>query len=211
MKKVISILFASLLFGASAHAGGMIGVKYGNGDLEGTQNAYTAGSNTYSAQTQSEDHEFAAIFAEVSIGDSPISVGLEYIPFTATVTVDGNSSDSHLELSEHTTVYALLSRGLGEGSVYLKAGYAMADIGNVTANYATTTVNSADDSLEGPMLGIGVQSGLLGDAGIVARAELTVTDYDDVSVTTTSNGSSSVTKTAEAELTTITVSLAKTF
>ena len=170
MKKVISILFASLLFAASAHAGGMIGVKYGNGDLEGTQNAYTAGSTTYNAQTQSEDHEFAAIFAEVGIGDSPISLGLEYIPFTATVTVDGNSSDSHLELSEHTTIYALLSKGLGEGSVYLKAGYAMADIGNVTANYATTTVNSFDDSLEGPMLGIGVQSGLLGDAGLVARA-----------------------------------------
>ena len=46
MKKVISILFASLLFAASAHAGGMIGVKYGNGDLEGTQNAYTAASNS---------------------------------------------------------------------------------------------------------------------------------------------------------------------
>ena len=197
MKKVISILFASLLFAVSAHAGGMIGVKYGNGDLEGTQNAYTAGSNTYSAQTQSEDHEFAAIFAEVSIGDSPISVGLEYIPFTATVTVDGNSSDSHLELSEHTTVYALLSRGLGEGSVYLKAGYAMADIGNVKANYDGTTINSHDSDLEGPM--------------IVARAEVTMTDYDDVSVTTTSNGSSSVTKTAEAELTTLTVSIAKTF
>ena len=211
MKKVISILFASLLFGASAHAGGMIGVKYGNGDLEGTQNAYTAGSTTYNAQTQSEDHEFAAVFAEVSIGDSPVSLGVEYIPFTATVTVDGNSSDSHLELSEHTTIYALLSHGIGEGSVYFKAGYAMADIGNVKANYDGTTINSHDGDLEGPMVGVGVQSGSLGDVGIVARAELTFTDYDDVSVTTTSNGSSSVTKTAEAELTTITVSLAKTF
>ena len=211
MKKVISILFASLLYVTSAHAGGMIGVKYGVGDLEGTKNAYTAGSNTYTAQTQSEDHEFAAIFAEVNIGDGPISLGLEYIPLTATVTVDGNSSDSHLELSDHTTLYALLSRGVGDATVYLKAGYALADIGNVKANYTTTTVNSHDDSLEGPMIGVGIQSGVFADIGLVARAEVTHTDYDDVSVTTTSNGSSSVTKTAEAELTTVTISIAKTF
>ena len=213
MKKIISILFVSLLFTVSAHAGGMIGIKYGNGDLEGTKKAYTAGSTSYSAQTKSENNEFGAIFAEVNLGDNPISLGVEYIPFTATVTVDGNSSDSHLELSDHTTIYALLSRGVGSGdaSAYFKVGYAMADIGNVKANYTTTTINSNDNSLEGPMLGIGVQSGLLGDLGLVARLEATVTDYDDVSVTTTSNGSTSVKKTADAELTTVTISLAKTF
>lgn len=212
MKKIISILFISALFTLSAHAGGMIGIKYGNGDLEGTQNAYTAGSTTYNAQTQSEDSEFGAIFAEVNLPNHPLAIGVEYIPYTATVTVDGNSSDSHLELSEHTTIYALLSKNIGDGdaSAYFKVGYAMADIGNVTANYTGTTINSHDDSLEGPMIGAGVQSGAFG-FGLVARLEATMTQYDDVSVTTTSNGSSSVKKTAEAELTTISISLAKTF
>ena len=32
MKKIISILFVSVLFTVSAHAGGMIGIKYGEGD-----------------------------------------------------------------------------------------------------------------------------------------------------------------------------------
>ena len=213
MKKIISILFVSALFTVSAHAGGMIGIKYGNGELSGDKAAYTAGSNAYAAASKSESHEFGAVFAEVELGDSPISVGVEYIPYTATVTVDGNSSDSHLELSEHTTIYALVSNPAGDNgaSVYAKLGYAMADIGNVAANYATTTVNSHDSELEGPMIGVGVQSGALGDLGFVARVEATMTDYDDVSVTTTSNGSSSVKKTASAELTTITISLAKTF
>ncbi len=212
MKKIISILFVSALFTLSAHAGGMIGIKYGNGDLEGTKKAYTAGSNDYSAQTQSKDHEFGAIFAEVNLPNHPVALGVEYIPYTATVAIDGNSSDSHLELSEHTTIYALLSNPIGDGdaSAYFKIGYAMADIGNVKANYATTTLNSNDDSLEGIMIGLGVQSGEFG-IGMVGRLELTITDYDDVSATTTSNGSSSVTKTADAELTTFTISLAKTF
>jgi len=64
--------------------------------------------------------------------------------------------------------------------------------------------------LEGPMIGVGIQTGAFGP-GMVARFEATVTDYDDVSVTTTSNGSASVKKTADAELTTFTISLAKTF
>ena len=93
MKKIISILFVYALFTVSAHAGGMIGVKYGNGDLEGQKQAYTAGNTSYSAQSASKDHEFGAIFAEVNLPNHPVSIGVEYIPYTATVSVDGTSSD----------------------------------------------------------------------------------------------------------------------
>ena len=37
MKKIVSILFASIIFTTSAFAGGLIGLKVGNGDLEGTK------------------------------------------------------------------------------------------------------------------------------------------------------------------------------
>tara|TARA_B100000965_G_scaffold309598_1_gene268872 strand:- start:1957 stop:2595 length:639 start_codon:yes stop_codon:yes gene_type:complete len=212
MKKIISILFASLLFSVSAHAGGMIGIKYGTGELEGTKHAYTAGSNDYSAETKDVSNEYGAIFAELDLGDSPVALGVEFIPYTATISVDGNSSDSHLELSDHTTLYAQLSHDIDNGgSLYVKAGLATADIGNVTANYETTSINTKDSSLEGVMIGVGVQSAELGPFGMVARIETTWIDYDDVSVTTTSNGSATVKKTADAELTTFSISLAKTF
>ena len=55
MKKIISILFASLFLSVTAHAGGMIGIKYGTGELEGTKEACTAGSNSYSAETKEID------------------------------------------------------------------------------------------------------------------------------------------------------------
>ncbi len=80
MKK-ITIILISVLFTltTSAFAGGMIGVKYGKGDLEGNAKSYVAGTTTYAAQSGSKDSEFGAIFAEVNIKESPISVGLEYV------------------------------------------------------------------------------------------------------------------------------------
>ena len=60
------------------------------------------------------------------------------------------------------------------------------------------------------MYGVGVQSKEL-PFGLVARAEYTFTEFDDISVTTTSNGSASVKKTADGDLTTLTISLAKSF
>ena len=220
MKKIISLIFGTaLLFSTSAYSdGGMIGLKVGNGELDATKNAYDSGNTTYAAQSKAKDHEYAAIFAELNIPSvEGLSLGIEVIPFTATIMLENpKEAQTGAELSDHTTLYGQYMISMGSGGVYVKAGYASADIGTITqtrnsgAETPITTVNSQSDKLEGPMLGIGFQSNELGD-GFVARLEATYTDYDDISVTTTSNGSASVTKTAEAELTTFSVSLAKTF
>ena len=97
---------------------------------------------------------------------------------------------------------------LGGVNAFVKGGYAMVDIGNVKANYVGTTINSHDDSLEGFVMGVGIQSDL---ASLIGRAEVTYTDFDSVNVNTTSNGSAAVDKTGDAELLTFSVSLAKSF
>ena len=212
MKK-ITIILTSILFTltTSAFAGGMIGVKYGTGDLEGNAASYVAGSNTYAAESGSKDSEFGAIFAEVNIKESPISVGLEYVPFDADISLNGKSAEASANVSDYTTLYALASHELNDISVYAKLGYSMADIGTIKNNDATTTaITAASSSLEGIMYGVGVQSKEL-PFGLVARAEVTYTEFDDISVTTTSNGSTAVKKTASGELTTLTISLAKSF
>lgn len=219
MKKILTILFgASLILATSAQAEGMFGIKYGTGELDATKNAYTAGSTSYAAASKAKDHEYGAIFAELDIpAVDGLSIGLEVIPFTATIMLENaKEAQTGAELSDHKTFYAQYMYSTGNGGVYVKAGYASADIGNITQTKnssvasATTTINSQDDSMSGPMVGIGFQTNELYE-GIVARLEATYTDYDDVSVTTTSNGSASVKKTAEAELTTFSVSIAKSF
>ena len=218
MKKILSLLFgASLLLATSAQAEGVIGIKYGTGELDATKNAYTAGDTDYASASKAKDNEYGAIFAEIQLPADGFSVGIEIIPFTATIMLENpKEAQTGAELSDHTTLYGQYMYSMGNGGVYVKAGYAMADIGDITqtsnpsVDSAKTTVNSQSNSLEGPMIGIGYQSTEFGD-GFVARAEATFTDYDDISVTTTSNGSTSVKKTAEAELTTLSISLAKTF
>ena len=211
MKK-LTILTFSILFtvSTSAFAGGMIGVKYGNGDLEGNAKSYTAGSTTYAAESGSKDNEFGAIFAEINIKESPISVGLEYVPFDADISLNGDNANVSANVSDYTTIYALAMHELSNFSVYAKLGYSQADIGTIKNDDTTTTVNSKSGELEGMMYGAGIQSKEL-PFGLVARAEYTFTEFDDISVTTTSNGSAAVKKTADGDLTTLTISLAKSF
>ena len=211
MKKIIILLITAMFtIATSAFAGGMVGVKYGSGDLDGSASAYTAGSNDYSSENGSKSNEFGAIFAEVNMMESPVSVGLEYVPFDADISLNGKSSSVSANVSDYTTIYALAMHELANASVYAKIGYSQADIGTIKPSSGGTTINSQSGELEGMMYGIGVQSQELA-GGIIARAEYTLTDFDDISVTTTSNGSASVKKTASAELQTLTVSIAKSF
>ena len=210
MNKITTLLITAMFtLATSAFAGGMVGVKYGNGDLEGNAKSYVSGTNTYAAQNGSKDNQFGAIFAEINVKESPVSIGLEYVPFDADISLDGDASGASANVGDYTTLYALAMKEINEVSLYAKLGYSMADIGTVKANDGQTTINSNSDSLEGIMMGLGIQSKSVN--GIVARAEYTYTEFDEISVTTTSNGSASVTKKADGELTTLTVSIAKSF
>tara|TARA_B100000035_G_scaffold74040_1_gene61364 strand:+ start:501 stop:1142 length:642 start_codon:yes stop_codon:yes gene_type:complete len=213
MKKLIVLLFGTALtFATSAFAGGMVGVKFGTGDLTGNADSYTSGGTTYSAATGSKDSLYGAIFAEMDVPAAGplenLSVGVEYVPLDADVSLDNKSAGTSANVGDFTTIYAMISADTaGDANVYAKLGYAMADVGTVKSK---STVVSQDDSIEGYMIGFGLQSDELA-GGMVIRAEYTRTEFDDVSITTTSNGSASVKKTADGELDTFTISLAKSF
>ena len=212
MKKITTLLITAMFtLATSAFAGGMVGVKVGTGELDASSKAYTAGSTAYAAESGQKDNRFGAIFAEINVLEGPISVGLEYVPFDADISLNGKNSGVSANVSDYRTLYALAMHELNDIGVYAKLGYSMADIGSVKNNDTSTTVNSKSSELEGMMYGVGVQSKELLPFGIVARAEYTFTEFDDISVTTTSLGSSSVKKTASGDLTTLTISLAKSF
>lgn len=210
MNKIISIIFA-LLVSSNAYAGGMIGVKLGQGELEGDKKGYAASANnTYAASSGDKSAAYGAIFAELNLGDTPFSIGIEHIPFEANIRLDNaKESDTGATINNANTLYLLAAKEVANGgSAYIKAGLFTADIG--TIKNTITVVNSQDSSLEGNMIGLGFQSPENG-VGLVFRGEATYTDLDDVSVTTTSNGSTSVKKTADGEITTFSISVAKAF
>jgi len=210
MKKLYAFIFgAALLFSTSAQSDVTVGLKVGNGDLEGTNKGYTAGSTTQASLTKSKDSMFGAIFAEASLGDSGISAGVEYVPLEANITLDGSNSSTSATLDDYTTGYLMYMHEAGNANLYGKLGYSRADIGAINAS-ENTTVNSQDDSLDGITVGVGLQTEEL-QGGLNGRLEITFTDFDNVSATTTSNGSASVKKTGDGELITITFGLTKTF
>ncbi len=208
MKKLYSFIFgAALLFSTSAHSDVTLGLKVGHGDLEGSSKSYTAGLNAYASQTASKDSMFGAIFAELSLGDTNVSAGLEYVPLDADISLDGKNSSSSANIEDYTTAYLLYMHDAGGANVYGKLGYSRADIGTVKSG---SVVNSQSSELDGIMVGVGLQTQELAN-DFVGRLEFTYTDFDDISATTTSNGSTSVKKTADGELITITFGLSKTF
>lgn len=213
MKKIVSILFAMIIFTSSAYSAGLVGLKLGNGDLEGTKLATVNAVGGNDVQTSgSADHLFGAIFAEVNLNDSPVNVGLELVPLTGTISVVNDDSDASVEVSNLTTAYLLAAKELGNGgSVYAKLGYSHADIDNAKQSNGTTTINSFSDSLEGPMVGIGFQTPE-NSLGLVFRAEATMSEFDDVEVKTTDTDGLVETKKAnDIEFQTFTVSIAKKF
>lgn len=212
MKKLISFIFGSaLLFSTSAYSDVMVGVKVGQGDLEGNSKGYTPGTaaSAVAAQSGDKDSMFGAIFAEVSLGDSPLSVGVEYVPLDADVSLDGKSSSSSANVEDFTTAYLMYMHDTGQANLYAKVGISQADIGTVKTAPGTT-VNSQSSELEGTMVGVGIQTDELAN-GFVGRFEVTYTDLDEISITTTSNGSSSVKKSADGELVTVTFGLSRSF
>ncbi len=207
MKKILSIIFSSIFLMTSAYAGGMIGVKAGYGTLDGERTI----DADHGLASGSIDHEYGAIFAEFEVTDV-ISVGVEFIPLTATIdTKSGTTADSHATLEDHKTIYVLVP--LGDTPLYAKAGYSHADA-TVKANYTTTTINSAPDAVEGPMIGLGAQFESPIPFLDVVRLEATYTDYGKMTIDSTSTGSGESdvdTRSGEAEQITFTIGLAKSF
>jgi hypothetical protein len=208
MKKIINLLFgASLLIATSAQAEGMIGAKLGIGDLSADAQSYTAGSTTYAAESKDVDSPYGAVFMEVAIPQKDgLSIGLEYVPFTATISLDKKESSTGADLDDYTTLYVQYMQDIDIGSVYVKAGMSQADISAVVN--PDSTIVSQDDEISGTMIGVGLQREI---NGLFGRIEATHTDLDDVSITTTSNGSTSVKKTGSGDITTLSLSIAKSF
>ena len=207
MKKILSIIFSSVFLMTSAYAGGMIGIKAGFGTLDGERTI----DADHGLASGSVDHEYGAIFAEFEVTDL-ISVGVEYIPLQAIIdTKSTTTADSHATIEKHKTIYALVP--MADTPLYIKAGYSHADA-TVVANYDTTTITSAPDAVEGPMIGLGGQFESPIPYLDVIRVEATYTDYGKMTINSTSTGSGeddNDTRSGEAEQITFTIGVAKSF
>ena len=207
MKKIVTILMTSLFLMSAANAGGMIGIKAGVGSLEGTR---TSNTELSGSKSDSVDSEYGAIFAEVNLADN-IAVGIELVPLEAVIdTKATTTTDSQVTVEDLMTLYVLASKDTSFGSVYGKIGYSSADL-TAVSNYGLALTN-ASDKAEGPMIGIGAQFEVPTPIINTIRLEATHTMFDELKISSTDDDSGGTeNRTGEADLTTFSITLARSF
>ena len=220
MKKLTLAFILLSFLGFNANADMNVGVKVTSADLSADGSETQNSGATVVQKERDASFELASIFAEamVSLGGMDMAVGVELVPLTAEVAVIGGSTgfDATVEVGNMRSAYIQPMMTTDGGvSLYLKAGYAQADldISNVsrqatssaTTDSASTDTN-LDQELEGPMYGLGMQ--ISTDSIIDAiRLEATRHDFDEISFTNSNNKKLK----ADATMDAISIALVKSF
>jgi opacity protein-like surface antigen len=200
MKNLKTLLATTILatsFSTAAFSQISVGISaaYGNFDGEAKETNVTAKT----AKSGDADFPFASIFAEYSTTldkSWKLAIGLDYIPLETEIESQTRSSTSQnagtttgtgnttakLELKNHATLYIQPSYMLDQTlSVFGKVGYSQADLNVTGSNAATGSTINKKDTLQGYLIGIGIQNNISKTAFV--RLEGNYTDYDTVTYT----------------------------
>ncbi len=187
MKKIIISIIASVFLVTNASAVDLsnlsIGVSantavYAATGTERNSNE-DASATTITSEYGAFNDDFASIFIEM--GNDQISVGLDYVPDSLETpeninTQEGGDNKVSAEFENLMTLYVKMNLPLG--GTYVKLGYSSVDV--ITKESMVSTNNYGDTSTDGPTFGIGYQ--IENADGISLRAEITGSQFDDVSV-----------------------------
>ena len=200
MKNLKTLLATTILatsFSTAAFSQISVGISaaYGNFDGEARETNVTAKT----AKSGDADFPFASIFAEYSTTldkSWKLAIGLDYIPLeteiesltrsstsqNAGTTTGTGDTTAKMELKNHATLYIQPSYMLDQTlSVFAKVGYSQADLNITGSNAATGSTINQKDTLQGYLIGIGIQNNISKTAFV--RLEGNYTDYDTVTYT----------------------------
>lgn len=206
IKKIAPIALLLTSISSAAYADNWnVGASASYGNIDGTASDTQAGPSGTVAQdrgTKSGDANFpfASIFLEYAKTmdkDLDIIIGLDYVPFKAEIddksfadlnttgSVASNTSGTRkatLELKDYATLYLQPTYKIGGGTaVFAKVGYIHGDVKISGSNTATGSTINATDTLNGYVVGLGVQHNI--NKNVFVRLEASYTDHDDVTAT----------------------------
>jgi opacity protein-like surface antigen len=162
-------------------------------------NAGTVVAQTRGATGGDATFPFGSVFLEYAKTidkDLDIIFGLDYVPFKAEIESKSFSDSSieaatdatqgvrkaKLELENYSTLYIQPTYKIGGGTaVYGKAGYIYGDVKISGSNTATSSTINAKDTINGYIVGLGVQHNI--DKNLFVRLEGNFTAHDDVTAT----------------------------
>ena len=194
---ILAISFVSFLGiqSASALEGLAVGVSLNTAGFMGTGKETMTGSGAATTQKDvtEEDGAFgedvASVFVEYAASDM-VSLGVEVFADDVTTPENLNAQEQtnntvKATFKDHTTLYANVNMPF---NTYLKLGYHMVDIQTQESLGTGSKYNDVDTT--GYSLGLGYQA--KSDNGMFVRLEVSVSEYDDVTATSTVDSSKEV-------------------
>ena len=185
-----------------------VGASASYANIDGTaKDTQTTGAGAIVAQTRGAtsgdaDFPFGSIFLEYAKTmnkDLDLIIGLDYVPFKAEIesfskadtsleagadpqTITSGTRKATLELENYATLYLQPTFKVGGGTaVFGKVGYIHGDVKISGSNTATGSTINAKDTLNGYVVGLGVQHNI--NKNVFVRLEGSFTAHDDVTAT----------------------------
>ena len=208
MKKITKLasvaLFLTSISSAAYADNWNIGASASYGNIDGTASDTQVGpagtvAQTRGAKSGDADFPFASIFLEYAKTmdkNLDIIIGLDYVPFKAEIDSKSFADTSleagpgstagtrraKLELENYATLYLQPTYKIGGGTaVFGKVGYIHGDVKISGSNTATGSTINATDTLNGYVVGLGVQHNI--NKNVFVRLEGNFTAHDDVTAT----------------------------
>jgi len=215
MKKLIAILFASVMFSYNAAMADLavgVSANFASLDTDGSETELT-GDTEVNSTSVSEDVVIPEIFVE-AVADNGFAIGLSYIPArelgtktrtdtspTAdTETADAGDYKASAELESLVMLYTDIPIVMG---TYIKLGVQRASL------LTTESLDGGNDYDDADLLGYTVGAGYRGTLGeAFYKAEVSYTDFDEYSDISTSLVHKVV---ADTEITSVRLSAGFTF
>jgi opacity protein-like surface antigen len=208
IKKIAPIALLLTSISSAAYADNWnVGASASYGNIDGTSSDTQVGpvanvTQTRGAKSGDADFPFASIFVEYAKTmnkDLDIILGLDYVPFKAEIdsksfadtdkraglaeaSPASGTRKATLDLENYATLYLQPTYKIGGGTaVFGKVGYIHGDVKISGSNTATGSTINATDTLNGYVVGLGVQHNI--NKNVFVRLEGSYTDHDNVTAT----------------------------
>ena len=204
MKKLLLVITSLLLTISTSKAVDFsLGLTANGGvyDANGSETR-TESSSTLSSKSRSEDLYLAygSLFAEMHLNDN-LRLGVSYVPYalesettestqTSLTAAQGGTGEAdrsqkvQVDLENLASIYISLYHDTG---FFVKAGALQGDL--VTNESLDSGSSYGNATLDGVIAGVGYEKDL--DSGLFIRAEVSYVDYDDISLTATTQSDDS--------------------
>ncbi len=206
IKKIIpTALLLTSISSAALADNWNVGASVSYGNLDGTASDTQVGPAATVAQDRGAksgdaDFPFASIFVEYAKtvnNNLDMIIGLDYVPFKAEIDsksfadTDKRTGETAgasgtrkatLDLENYATLYLQPTYKIGGGTaLFGKVGYIHGDVKISGSNTATGSTINATDTLNGYVVGLGVQHNI--NKNVFVRLEGSFTAHDDVTAT----------------------------